>query len=179
MKSYFIMEPFLEFLKLLIPGLIVLYAMYLTLKSFLHKDIEQKILDLKIKNQDVILPLRLQAFERMCLFLERITPNNLVLRLNDGSYTGKQFQQVLLAEIREEYYHNLSQQVYMSDESWNLVKNAMEEIIVVVNQAGSVLPEDAKSIDLARGIFERMLEKTNDPIADALKRLKDEIRDTF
>ncbi|CAN5448696.1 hypothetical protein BH23BAC1_BH23BAC1_06770 [soil metagenome] len=173
------MEIFVEFLKFLLPALAVLYAMYLTVKSFIEKDIEQKILDIKMKNKEIVLPIRLQAFERMCLFLERISPNNLVLRLNDGSYTGKQFQQVLLSEVREEYYHNLSQQVYMSDESWNLVKNAMEEIIMVINQSGSELPEDSKSIDLARGIFERMLEKPNDPVGIALKGLKDEIRHSF
>ncbi|MDQ3534092.1 MAG: hypothetical protein M3421_00525 [Bacteroidota bacterium] len=173
------MELILEFLKFLIPALLVLYAMYLMVKAFIQKDIEQKILDIKMKNQEVVLPIRLQAFERMALFLERITPNNLVLRLNDGSYSAKQFQQVLLSEVREEYYHNLSQQVYMADQTWELVKNAMEEIIVVINQAGSGLPEDAKSIDLARRIFERMLEKNNDPIGEALKSLKNEIRHTF
>ncbi|MDQ3394398.1 MAG: hypothetical protein M3512_09850, partial [Bacteroidota bacterium] len=123
------MELFWEFLKFLVPALLVLYAMYLTVKAFIQKDLEQQVLNIKMKNQEVLLPIRLQAFERMALFLERITPNNLVLRLNDGSYSAKQFQQVLLSEIREEYYHNLSQQVYMADESWDLVKNAMEEII--------------------------------------------------
>lgn len=173
------MELFFEFLKFLVPALLVLYAMYLTVKAFIQKDLEQKILDIKMKNQEVVLPIRLQAFERMALFLERITPNNLVLRLNDGSYSAKQFQQVLLSEIREEYYHNLSQQVYMADATWELVKNAMEEIIVIINQSGSGLTEDAKSIDLARQIFERMLEKNSDPVADAMKSLKNEIKLTF
>ena len=77
------MEILIEFGKLLIPALLVLYAMYLTVKSVLEKDIEKKEVDLKIKNYETILPLRLQAYERIALLLERITPNNIMLRLNN------------------------------------------------------------------------------------------------
>lgn len=173
------MEIIVEFAKLLIPALAVLYAMYLTVKSFLTKELEKKVMEYKMKNTEIILPVRLQAYERMCLFLERISPNNLILRLNDTSYTAKQFQQILLSEIREEYYHNLSQQVYMSDESWNLVKNAMEEIVLAINSAASGLNDDARSIELAKQVFEKMLQKNADPAAYALKSVKDEIRHIF
>ena len=120
------MEIIIEFAKLLLPAAAVLYAMYLTTKSFLDREMTQKLVDIKLKNTDTILPIRLQAYERICLFLERITPNNLIIRLNQANFTAREFQQVLLSEIRQEYNHNVTQQVYVSDEAWELVASAKE-----------------------------------------------------
>lgn len=173
------MEILAELAKLIIPAAIVLYGMYLTVKSFTQKELEKSILELKMKNRDTILPIRLQAYERICLFLERISPNNLILRLNDATFNAKQLQQVLLGEVRNEFNHNLSQQVYMTDNGWELVKNAKEEIIEVINKAGEAVPENAKGVELARQIFEQMTEKEQDPIAIALTKIKNEIRQAF
>src|SRR4051812_47369317 len=172
-------QIFGDLIKILLPAAGVLYAMYLTVKAFLNKEFEKKLLDLKTKNTDIILPLRLQAYERMCLFLERISPHNLVLRLNDSNYNVIQFQQRLLSEIREEYNHNLSQQVYMSDQSWTYVKNAMEEVIAIVNKSSTELAKDAKSLELAKMIFENLIQKNEDPTLRALKYLKNEVRQVF
>lgn len=173
------MDALIDFGKILLPAGTVLYAMFLVVKSFLTKEMEKKLVDIKIKNTETVLPIRLQAYERICLFLERISPNNLVVRLNDASLSASQFQQVLITEIRQEFNHNLSQQVYLSDEAWEMVKNAMEDIVSVVNIAAQKLQSDDKGVELAKKIFELMMEKNNDPIAIALKRVKDEIRTSF
>jgi hypothetical protein len=173
------MELFEELIKVLLPALAVLYAMYLVVKSFLDKEMEKKIVEVRSKNAEVILPVRMQAYERICLFLERITPNNLLVRLNDGSYTARQFQQILVGEIREEFNHNLSMQLYMSDDAWIMVKNAMQEVITVINESAKEVNPDAKSIELSRRIFEKMLAKDPDPIQIALTEVKDELRRIF
>jgi hypothetical protein len=168
-----------EFLKLVIPAGLVLYAMYLTVKTFLSKDMERKLVEMRMKNTELVLPVRLQAYERMCLFLERISPNNLILRLNDPSFTARHFQQVLLSEIREEFNHNLSQQVYMSDKSWSLVKKSMEDVNVLINQAAQGLAPEAKGIDLAKAVFEKIILNESDPTEEALRFVKNEIRQVF
>lgn len=173
------MDALIDFGKILLPAGTVLYAMYLVMKSFLTKEMERKMIEIKIKNTETVLPIRLQAYERICLFLERISPNNLVIRLNDASLSAAQFQQVLVNEIRQEFNHNLSQQVYLSDEAWDMVKNATEDIVSVVNIAAQQLKSDDKSVDLAKRIFELMMEKNNDPVVIALKKVKDEIRTSF
>ncbi len=173
------MEIVIEFGKLLIPAGLVLYAMYLTVKSFLFKETENKVLNIRTKGTEIVLPIRLQAYERMCLFLERITPNNLIPRLNHGELTGKEFQQVMLRELREEYNHNLSQQVYMTDETWDLIKNAMEEVVMIINESAEEMDKKAKSIDLARSILENVMNRKIDPVSYPLKHLKDEIRELF
>lgn len=168
-----------DLLKILLPALVVLYAMYLTVKAFLSKEFEKKVLDLKTKNTEIVLPIRLQAYERMALFLERIAPHNLIIRLNDPGYNAGTFQQVLLAEIRNEFNHNLSQQVYMTDSTWSVVKGTMEEIISIINQSASEVPADAKGIELAKMIFENLLKRNEDPSNKALKVLKKEIQQVF
>ncbi len=173
------MEALLEFGKIIIPAAIVLYAMYLVVNSFLQKEFEKRLIDIKLKNTEVVLPIRLQAYERLSLFLERISPNNLVLRLNNSGYSAKQFQQILQNEVREEYNHNLSQQVYVGDEVWDFVKNAKEDVITVINKAAEKVTDESKSIDLAKEIFELMMQKQRDPITVALGKLKEEIRVMF
>ena len=173
------MEIVVDLLKILMPAALVLYAMYLTIKSFLNKDFEKKVVDLKMKNTEIILPLRLQAYERMSLFLERISPHNLVIRVNEPGLEVAHFHQKLLVEIRNEYNHNLSQQVYMSDNTWNLVKKSMEDVVSIINTAALNVPGDAKSIELAKMIFEFLMQRNQDPIAPAMKFLKDEIRVVF
>lgn len=173
------MDAIIEFGKLILPAAIVLYAMYLVVKSFLDKELQKKQLEVRGKSIETVLPNRLHAYERVCLFLERISPNNLIIRLNNGKYTAGEFQQILLNEIREEYNHNVSQQVYMSDEVWNLVKSAKEDLIVVINDVTSTLPKEATNLDLSKKIFERMIEKESDQIQNALRAVKDEIRQTF
>ena len=173
------MEVVVELLKILLPAGLVLYAMFLTVQSFLAKQFEQRLIELKTKNTDIVLPIRLQAYERMCLFLERISPNNLIRRVNTGDYTAAELHGLLLSEIREEYTHNLSQQVYMSDNAWTQIKSAMEEVIVLVNESAGQVPPDARGIDLARRIFEQIIAQNADPIGRALKFVKDEIRVAF
>lgn len=173
------MEIVIEFAKLILPAAAVLYAMYLTVKSFLDKEIADKMANLKTQNASLITPIRLQAYERLCLFLERIMPNNLVLRLNDSAYSCKEFQQILIANVREEFNHNLSQQVYVSDEVWNLTRNAMEDVIMTINKATDEMPENARSTDLGKKIFDIHMQKKNDPVNHALSVLKKEVRYNF
>jgi hypothetical protein len=173
------MTTLLEFAKLLIPAAAVLYGMYLVVKAFVQKELDKAQIDIKSKNAEVILPLRLQAYERISLLLERIAPNNLVVRIRDNSFSAGQFHQALVNDIREEYNHNLSQQIYISDKAWNLVKSAKEEIVAVVNQSAEGIPADGKSLDLAKRIFEKMLERKADPTAIALSQIKAEVRTLY
>ena len=96
------MEIIIEFGKLLIPALLVLYAMYLTVKTLLEKEKTGKELDLKIKTYETLFPLRIQAYERLTLLLERISPNNMLVRLSNPKFTANEFQRLLVREIRDE-----------------------------------------------------------------------------
>jgi hypothetical protein len=172
------MEQLLEFAKILVPAGLVLYAMFLMVKSFLNKELEKKMLEIRGKSIEAVLPNRLQAYERMCLFLERISPNSLILRLNIGEFTSQEFQHIILNEIREEYNHNVSQQVYMSNEVWELIKSAKEELVTIVNDSAERVGKEATSIDLSKQILE-IVHSRPDNIAHALIEVKNEISQVF
>ena len=173
------MEIILDFGKILLPAALVLYAMYLTMKSILAKEVVKANMVYKIENSKLVLPNRLQAFERMCLFLERLSPGNLVLRLNTGKMTARELQQLMILEIREEFNHNLSQQIYMSDKAWNLIKNTVEDVIALINTSAEKLDAEAKSVELAKLIFNEIEKREVDPVAVTLSEVKAEIRDIF
>lgn len=173
------MEPIWDLIKIIIPAGIVLYAMFLTVKTMLQKQNEAKIIEIKAKNKEIVLPIRLQAYERMSLFLERISPDQIIKRVQKNDMNVAELQYLILNEIREEFNHNLSQQVYMSDEAWKIIKNAKEELIMVVNQSAKELNPEAKSIELVKKIYEESLEKKIDSIEYGLSFLKNEIQQEF
>ena len=173
------METLIEFGKILLPAALVLYAMYLGVKVTIAKQLTEKEMAIRQKNIAITLPIRLQAYERMSLFLERITPNNLVVRVNQPEMSARVFHQVLLQEIRNEYNHNVSQQVYMSEEVWEEIKTAKEDLITAINASSEGLSEEATSLDLAKKLLEFLMNKDIDPIDHALKSLKKEISTSY
>lgn len=173
------MEILLDLIKIFLPASMVLYGVFLVVKAFLNKEYEKKIIEYKMDNTKIVLPIRLQAYERVCLFLERISLNNLIIRINNPAFSAGQMQQALLSEIRNEFNHNLSQQVYMSDEAWLAVRKSMEDIVGIINKAAEQTPSDARGIELAKKIFDGLLQLNQDPVSNALTVVKNEIRVVF
>ncbi len=173
------MEIATDLIKILVPAGAILYAMYLTVKAFLEKDFEKRMAELKLKNTEQILPVRLQAYERIILLLERISLGNLIMRVRNQKYNVAQFQEILITSIREEYNHNLSQQVYISDKAWSLVKQSKEETISLVNKVAQNLGPEESSNVLGKKIIEAMVAANVDPCARAILYVKKEIQELF
>lgn len=173
------MDVLIEFGKILIPASVVLYAAFLMVRSFTQKEIELKKLEVRGKSIETVLPTRLHAYERMTLFLERMSPQNLLIRLNTSNMSAREFHQLLLADVRNEYNHNVSQQVYIGEDVWQLIRSAKEDLIVTINEAASELPPEASSLDLSKKVVEKSITKQIDPLSQALTELKREIQRTF
>ena len=97
-------------------------------------------------------------------------------RSSPGGMTVAELQGQLLHEVREEFNHNFSQQVYFSEETWEAVKRAVEEVTTIINLARQTVDQEASGMDLAKAIFAQSLERKNDAIAYALKKVKAEIQ---
>ncbi|MFT6855733.1 MAG: hypothetical protein ACJA0X_001708 [Cyclobacteriaceae bacterium] len=173
------MEIVYDLLKITLPAGIVLYAVYLVIRAFLNNQLDEYKFSLSQKNQEIILPIRLQAYERVCLLLERVSPGNIIPRLNENGMNARQFQADLVIEIRKELNHNLSQQVYLSNDAWAYVSGAIEQLISMINEAGNQLTEEASSLDLARLIFEKSMQQETDVIKNAIGAVKREIQQLF
>ncbi len=162
-------------LPVLITGVIV----FLIVKMFLDREADNRQSELSLESKKQILPVRLQAYERIVLFLERISPENLILRVSKPGMSAFKLQTELIGTIRLEFEHNLSQQLYISSTGWDLVKTAKEDLIRTINTAASQLKQDADSARLAGKIFELTGNKKNNQINIALEHLKDEVRKLF
>ena len=128
------------------------------------------------ESKRITLPLKLQAYERIVMYLERIQPVNLVLRTQKAEMTVQELQLSLIRTIREEFDYNLSQQVYMSATAWEMIKNAREESIALINRAAGAFNPQEQSTVLVRAIFDVSVENENLATAAALNFIKDEAR---
>ena len=153
------MEDILEILKYTLPSLIVFLTAYYFLKKYFENESKKRIHQTLLKNQDVITPLRLQAYERIIILLERISPESLIIRINKPGYTCKQLQTELLNTIRIEWEHNLSQQVYITQKSWEVVKNAKSNIIQLINITANKVKEDSPSLNLSKAILSSVMDQ--------------------
>lgn len=151
----------------------VFFLVFFSSKMFVKNTSDTKQNSTK---NDSMTQIRLQAYERMVLFLERIKPNNLLLRIGNIDTQSIDFQRLLLQEIREEYNHNLAQQIYMSQESWEHIQTAMQEVIVLINTSASEIPTDSAALNLSKKIFEKVLSAGKEPCQEAIIFLKKEIQ---
>lgn len=174
------MNALVEILKITIPAAAVFAAVYFLVKRFLDNDQKRREHQLKTSSQAIITPLKIQAYERIIIFLERINPNSLVVRVNKNNMTARQLHLDLVSAIKSEYEHNLSQQIYISEGSWQFVKTAKEEIIQLINISSSKVASDANSSELAIMILNitANLDKKL-PSEAAIEYIKKEIARTF
>lgn len=168
------MDVLLDMLKVSLPLAIVSYALFLTVRSFLQKDFEKRLAELRLKHSEVSLQLRLHAYERICLFLERIVPQQLLLRIQLQDLTAGELRHVLLHEIQQEFAHNLSQQLYMSHEAWQQVKQAKEAVVALINEVAASIAEQDRALVLAKAILAVQQQSDTDPVEAALRFLKQE-----
>jgi hypothetical protein len=120
-------------------------------------------------------PLQVDAYQRMVLFLERIAPNNMIIRLSNPGLPARAFQQKLLENIRQEYDHNLAQQIFISKTAWSNVQASKEEIVKIINMASINLDETALANDLAKNIFEITAQLKAQPTDQDIDFLKTEL----
>jgi len=173
------MEDILEILKYVLPSVIVLLTAYFSIKLFLGKEEKIRLLEKRTANVQIVTPLRLQAYERIVLLLERISPPSLVMRVFNSTMTMIELQAALVQAVRDEFEHNLSQQVYISSQAWDYVKSAKEEVVKTINVAASGLDEKATATELSQAIFAESLRTNKPAISKALEFVKKEIRLTF
>ena len=168
-----IFEVFLYAVPALITGLIAYYFFKEHTKNedgrrrfLLHKDMQVNTL-----------PIRLQAYERLALFLERITPTKLLVRIAPTSANKEDYESLLIQSIDQEFQHNLSQQIYVSDECWNITKAAKNATIQLIRKAG-LLQKTNSANKLREAVLTEMMERSA-PSDAALSYIKQEVSEIW
>lgn len=177
------METFLEILKYVLPLLIAMGGIYLMLTAFFERGDKTRAFELRkkdhLENKKISLPLRLQAYERLVVFLERIHPNSILHRVRQSNMTAMDLQLALIRTVREEYEFNVSQQLYISPESWKMVISVKDEMIKLYNLIGSQMPENATSMDYSRALLDYFVQKDSVPTDVAINFLKQDVAQLF
>ncbi len=168
-----------EFLFLLIPVIILTAVLWVFVRYYIKTEKEKLIVKIGLKNKEIITPVRLQAYERLVLLLERMGLSQVILRNVALGQTAVQLQQSLINNIKAEFDHNLSQQLYISSEAWIMIKKAHEAIITSINVAASQINADASASDLAQLIFQNEASTEQPEVQKAMEYLKNEARMLF
>ncbi len=120
------------------------------------------------------MPLRLQAYERMVLFLERITPSKLLIRVTPTSEDKDLYEDLLIRTIEQEFEHNLSQQIYVSDKCWSILVTSKNATIQLIRKA-SMLEKTDSANKLREVVLTEMMER-HAPTDAALAFIKEEVK---
>jgi hypothetical protein len=175
------MDFVLELLKLTIPGALTFFAAYYVLKTYLEHQRQQEQLrhqQEQLRQQQEqkghSLPLKLQAYERLSMFCERITVPNLLLRVRREGMSAGELRLALLLAIQQEYEHNITQQVYVSAQLWEIIKLAREESVNIVALAAQQVEKTADGKILAQQAMQLTEEQEALIVERALQAIRKE-----
>lgn len=154
---------------------------YMTIKDLIKKPGKQGTSDegqqpANTGASAAVLPLQLQAYERLVLLIDRINPQNLISRIYQPELTVVDMQIAMVHTIKAEFDHNISQQIYVSPTAWETVKTFREQSITIINQIAAQLPQDAPAKELNKQILEAYLQSGESPAELAAQILNAEAK---
>jgi acetoin utilization deacetylase AcuC-like enzyme len=166
---------FIELLAYTLPALITGGVAYYFFQMHTKNEEGRRRYLLQKELQKDALPLRLQAYERMVLFLERINPTKLLIRITPISNHKNDYENYVIAQIEQEFEHNLTQQIYMSDECWTIIMTAKNATIQMIRKAA--MSERVDSADKLREVILSDLMEKPTPSSAALSYMKNELKE--
>lgn len=169
------MEALTDILKITIPALIVFLTSYFLLRNMIRNDQDKRRQELILQNSRTVTPIKLQAYERIILFLERISLESMLLRVSTQDMSAAQLHSALLTTIRSEFEHNLSQQIYMSQQAWEVTRSARSNMIKIINSEAEKMRPDATAMTLSKQLLEKIMELEKEPTRTAIEFIKAEV----
>ncbi len=167
----------ISYVAYLLPAIVVGIIAYFFFKGHIANEEGRRRYLIQKEAQNQILPLRLQAYERVALFLERIDPKRLLVRVKPFSDNKEDYENLLIKNIEQEFDHNLTQQIYVSTECWNVVNTAKNATIHLIRQ-GSMHEKEGNVDKMREGLLQNLMEEIS-PSQKALAYVKREVSEMF
>ena len=168
-------EVLLELIKFTAPALIVFFSIQYLLKEFFQNERHNRAMKDRSENRSEVLPLKLQAYERLALLCERIKVPSLIMRLQPDSIAAGDLQAAILITIQHEFEHNIAQQIYVSRELWKIIDLAKNQTINFVTTTHKNLPQNASAADFGHALFVNLDKIPSQPSDTALLAIKKEV----
>ena len=170
------MDIFLEILKYTIPALIVFASSYYLLKQYLDTQYNMRSLELRANYSKEAIPLKLQAYERLLLFCERISIPNLILRLKTSNMSSVDLQRAMMISVQKEYEHNMAQQLYASKQLWDIISLAKNDILSIIDSEARTINQDENARVLTDALFNKLNQMKKGPLDVAIQAIKEEAK---
>lgn len=167
----------LNYVAYLLPAIVVGIVAYFFFKGHTKNEEGRRRYLIQKEAQNKILPTRLQAYERITLLLERIDPNKLLIRVKPYSNDIEKYEELLVTNIEKEFEHNVTQQIYVTPECWNLISAAKNATVHVIRQA--TMHEKDNGADGLREYLLRTFMEEVTPSQKALQYIKKEVSELF
>lgn len=166
----------LDILKITIPALIVFATVYYILKKFFNAQLLNQQMQINKDHHQHSQKIKLQAYERLTLFCERIDISNLLMRLRMSSMTNQDLYQSLMISIQKEYEHNIVQQIYVSESLWSIILMAKSNILNIIDSANATVSPAGNASELSDAIYSSLKELQKNPIRTALNAINKEAK---
>jgi 16S rRNA C1402 (ribose-2'-O) methylase RsmI len=167
----------ISYVAYLLPAIVVGLVAYYFFKGHTANEEGRRRYLIQKEAQNQVIPMRLQAYERITLFLERIDPHKLLVRVKPFSDETAKYEELLIRNIEQEFEHNLTQQIYLTSECWNLVNATKNATIHVIRQ--SAMHEKNASADKMRESLLRNFMEEITPSQNALVYVRKEVSELF
>jgi hypothetical protein len=172
--------PFLlDIVKYTLAGTGVVWIAFYLLKPYLDRDERIQLLEFRKTISNQTLPLRLQAYERLVLFVERVNPANMLLRLNATAYNANELHSLIVDELRNEFQHNITQQIYVSSRAWAVIKHVKDDTLGIANNAFKSLPATASGLDLSKSILGYLSQLEDNPYEVGANMMRKDLEELF
>jgi hypothetical protein len=173
------MSEFLQIIGYILPAALVTYAMYLMVRTFVAKELQKLRLEQKKLAIEKTLPLRLQAYERMALYVERLSLENLLPRLLEPGMQAEQFARKIKREIKDELMHNVAQQIYVNEATWQAILEAKRGVDALVDAALQSENSPVEAPAFGQLVLKLAMEQAFDKPVTAMQALKKEVQELF
>jgi len=157
------------------PAIIILAFIHYLFRREFDKYLDVKFPESAKEEADKLLPQKVHAHERMIVFVERLNPSNVLVRLHQQGISVKDLQSLVMNEINTEYQHNITQQLYLTDATWNVIRKLKEDTLAMISNAAGGLPPEATGLDLSKRVLQHMATMEENPYDLTLSLIKKDI----
>ncbi|MEM1214159.1 MAG: hypothetical protein AAGJ82_00640 [Bacteroidota bacterium] len=170
---------FLEILKISLPAIVVAVVSYLIIRTMLNKQFLLQEQRLRQDRQDTIMPLRMQAYERLSILVERLGIPGMVLRNQNDEMQAATFRIALFMAVQQEFEHNISQQIYVSNNLWKILEATRDDLLQFIELVSEKVPANAPAKELASKLLAYHAQRDSDPISTAQMAIRKEASTLF
>lgn len=164
----------LEIVKLTVPALIVFLTVRALLKEYLGKQYELRLLEQQKERRQQTIPMKLQAYERLSLLCERINLPSLLVRVRQEGMSARELHLVMLSTIQQEYEHNITQQIYVSEQLWDIIQIARDDAVQMLSLTLESTGPEATGREFGKTLLELIQKRGPSALDKALLAIKKE-----